>query len=154
LSSAGRRAAARAAAVLTIRHTIHRVCIHEIRLTRSQATVAMTPESFLPLKPERFHMLLTLVDGERHGYAMMRQIAERTGGEVRILPGALYRHLQRMLEEGLIRELDRRKVGGSSDERRRYYAITELGRRVTEAEATRLARLVEYARSKRLVPQE
>lgn len=114
----------------------------------------MTLKSFLPLKPERFQILLTLVDGESHGYAIMQQILERTGGEVRILPGALYRHLRRMLEEGLIRELDRRKVSGSSDERRRYYAVTTLGRRVTEAEATRLARLVDYARSKYLVQQE
>ncbi len=99
-------------------------------------------------------MLLTLVDRESHGYAIMREISEHTGGEVRILPGALYRHLQRMLEEGLIRELDRREIGGSSDERRRYYAITDLGRRVAQAEATRLARLVDYARSKSLAPQE
>ena len=111
----------------------------------------MKPESLLPLKPDVFQILLTLLDGESHGYVIMQQIAERTNGEVRMLPGALYRHLQRMLEDGSIRELDRRKVGDSSDERRRYYAITKFGRRVAEAEATRLARLVDFARSKNLV---
>jgi len=82
---------------------------------------------------------------------IMQDIAERTGGQVQMLPGALYRHLQRMLEAGMIRELDRRKVGYSSDERRRYYAITAFGRRVAEAEAMRLAQLVRYARSKDLI---
>jgi DNA-binding PadR family transcriptional regulator len=111
----------------------------------------MKPESHLPLKPDVFQILLTLLEGESHGYVIMQDIAERTGGEVRMLPGALYRHLQRMLETGMIRELDRRKVADSSDERRRYYAITAFGRRVAEAEATRLAQLVRYARSKDLV---
>ncbi len=111
----------------------------------------MKPESPLPLKPDVFQILLTLLDGECHGYVIMQRIADRTNGEVRMLPGALYRHLQRMLEDGMIRELDRRKLGGSSDERRRYYAITEFGRRAAEAEATRLARLVEFAQSKNLV---
>ncbi len=113
----------------------------------------MKPESLLPLKPDVLQILLTLLDGERHGYLIMQEIAERTDGEVRLLPGALYRHLQRMLEDGLTKELDRRKVEGSSDERRRYYAITKFGRRVAEAETTRLARLVDYARLKKLVPQ-
>lgn len=113
----------------------------------------MKPESLLPLKTAVFQILLTLLDGESHGYVIMQEIAERTDGEVRLLPGALYRHLQRMLEDGLIRELDRRKVTDSSDERRRYYAITAFGRRVAEAEVTRLAKLVDYARTKNLVPQ-
>jgi DNA-binding PadR family transcriptional regulator len=112
----------------------------------------MKPESFLPLKPAVFQILLTLIDGESHGYVIMQEIAARTNGEVQLLPGALYRYLQRMLEDGMIRELDRRKLSDSSDERRRYYAITNLGRRVAEAEVTRLARLVDFARSKNLVP--
>jgi DNA-binding PadR family transcriptional regulator len=111
----------------------------------------MKPESQLPLKPDVFQILLTLLEGESHGYVIMQEIADRTGGEVRMLPGALYRHLERMLESGMIRELDRRKIDDSSDERRRYYAVTSFGRRVAEAEATRLARLVDYARSKDLV---
>lgn len=114
----------------------------------------MKPESLLPLKPSVLQILLTLLDGEMHGYLIMQAIADRTEGEVRLLPGALYRHLQQMLEDGLIREMNRRRVGDSSDERRRYYAITKLGRRVVEAEATRLARLVDYARSKNVVVQE
>jgi len=113
----------------------------------------MKPELLVPLKPNVFQVLLTLLDGESHGYVIMQEIAKRTDGEVRLLPGALYRHLQRMLEDGLIRELDRRKVDDPSDERRRYYAITGFGRRVAEAEVTRLARLVDYAKSKNLVPQ-
>ena len=111
----------------------------------------MKPESLLPLKPDVFQILLTLLDGESHGYVIMREIAERTHGEVRMLPGALYRHLERLLEGGLIRELDRRKIGDSSDERRRYYAITKFGRRVAEAEAARLARLVDFATARNLL---
>lgn len=114
----------------------------------------MKPESMLPLKPAVFQILLTLLDGESHGYLIMQEIATRTDGEVRMLPGALYRYLQRMLEDGLIRELDHRKLADSSDERRRYYTLTSFGRRVAEAEVTRLARLVNYARSKNLVPQQ
>jgi len=113
--------------------------------------LGMKPDALLPLKPDVFQILLTLLEGESHGYVIMQEIAERTGGEVRMLPGALYRHLQRMLEDGVIHELDRRRVDPSSDERRRYYAITRFGRRVAEAEATRLAQLVNYARSKDLV---
>jgi DNA-binding PadR family transcriptional regulator len=111
----------------------------------------MSPDSLLPLKPDVFQILLTLLDGESHGYAIMQHIAERTDGEIRMLPGALYRHLERMLEEGMIEELDRRKVADSNDERRRYYAVTELGRSVAEAEAARLERLVEFARSRNLL---
>ncbi len=114
----------------------------------------MTPESFLPLGPKRFQILLALLDSESHGYAIMREIARRTEDEIRILPGALYRHLNRMLEDGWIRELDRRKMAESVDQRRRYYRITELGRQVAEAEARRLVRLVDHAKSKNLVPQE
>ena len=113
----------------------------------------MTPESLLPLKPAVFQILLTLIDGESHGYVIMQDIAARTDGEVRLLPGALYRHLERMLDDGLIQELDRRKVDDSSDERRRYYAITKFGLQVAEAEVTRLALLVDFARTKNLVPQ-
>jgi DNA-binding PadR family transcriptional regulator len=105
----------------------------------------MDPSSKLPLKPEVFEILLRLIEGECHGYAMMGDIAERTDGEVQMLPGALYRHLKRLLDDGLIEELDRRR--NDRDERRRYYGITAEGRRVAEAEAARLARMVEAARA-------
>lgn len=111
----------------------------------------MNPESLIPLKPDLFQLLLVLLDGEAHGYALMREVAQRTDGGVRILPGALYRHLRRMLELGMIEERDRRPAADAGDERRRYYAITPLGRRVAEVEAVRLAKLVERARAKDLL---
>ena len=114
----------------------------------------MKPEALLPLKPDLFQILLTLLDGENHGYAIMQEIAHRTGGEVRLLPGALYRHLQRLLETGLTRELERRRVTDSSDERRRYYAITDFGRQVAEAEANRLVELVRFAKLRNLLQSE
>ena len=105
----------------------------------------------LPLKSEVFQILLRLLDGESHGYAIMRDVAESTDGEVKMLPGALYRHLKRMLDDGLIEELDRRREDDHHDERRRYYGITPFGRETAEAEAERLARLVEVAREHRLL---
>ena len=114
----------------------------------------MKPEALLPLKPDLFEILLTLLDGENHGYAIMQEIAQRTDGQVRLLPGALYRHLQRLLETGMTRELERRKVTDSSDERRRYYAITDFGRKVADAEAKRLVDLVRFAKSKSLLQSE
>lgn len=105
----------------------------------------MDEADLLPLNPEVFEILLRLIEGECHGYAMMGDIAERTGGEVDMLPGALYRHLKRLLDQGLIEELDWRQYG--KDERRRYYGITDKGRGVAEAEAARLARMVEAARA-------
>lgn len=100
----------------------------------------------LPLKPEVFHILLTLVDGARHGYAIMQEVAERTNGEVKILPGALYRHLDRLNADGVIEE-----VGEGEDTRRRSYRVTPFGRRVAEAETVRLAKLVEAAAGRDLM---
>lgn len=99
----------------------------------------------LPLKPTAFHVLLSLARAERHGYEVIKEVEERTEGEVTILPGALYRFLKRLLDHGLIRELDYRPVPPEEDdERRRYYAITPLGRRVLSAEAARMGRMVEW----------
>ncbi|MCI0432046.1 MAG: PadR family transcriptional regulator [Gemmatimonadetes bacterium] len=100
----------------------------------------------LPLKPEVFHILLVLVEGGRHGYAIMQAVAERTAGEVRILPGALYRHLDRLRHEGVIEE-----TASSDDTRCRSYRVTAFGKLVAEAEAARLARLVEAAVGQNLV---
>ena len=102
--------------------------------------------ALLPLKPEVFHILLALVEEARHGYAIMREVAERTAGEVQILPGALYRHLDRLRSSGVIEE-----IGDGEDSRRRSYRVTSFGRRVAEAEAHRLARLVEAAAGRNLV---
>jgi len=109
------------------------------------------PDSLLPLKATVFQILLSLLDGERHGYVLMQEIADRTGGKLRILPGAMYRFLQRMLEDGLIRESYQRGANVPPHEQRRSYAITKFGRRVAEAEATRLNQLVEYSKSKNLL---
>ena len=108
----------------------------------------------LPLTPAVFHILLALADGERHGYAIMKEVAAQTGGAVRMGPGTLYGSIKRMLAAGLIAEADERPDPELDDERRRYYRLTGLGRRVAEAEAGRLAGLVRVARAKRLGPAE
>ena len=109
------------------------------------------PEAFLPLTPAVFHILLALADGERHGYGIMREIAERTQGTVRMGPGTLYGTIARMLGDGLIAVADERPDPAHDDERRRYYRLTELGRRVASAEALRLEQLVRLAHSKRVL---
>jgi DNA-binding PadR family transcriptional regulator len=103
------------------------------------------------LKPEVFHILLALMDGERHGYAIMHGVAERTDGEINLLPGVLYRHLHRLLDGGLIDELDRRSIPEGTDERRRYYRITDDGIAAARAETLRMAKLVEVAKGKDLL---
>jgi DNA-binding PadR family transcriptional regulator len=109
------------------------------------------PEAMLPLTPAVFHILLALVDGERHGYGIMQEIMERTEGKVRMGPGTLYGSIKRMQAEGLIKESGMRPDPSLDDERRRYYLLTDFGLRVTQAEARRLAQLVNVARSKRLL---
>lgn len=98
-----------------------------------------------------FQILLALADEERHGYAIGREIADRTGGEVQLGPGTLYGSIKRMVASGLIEESDERPDPELDDERRRYYRITALGRRVAAAEARRMERLVAIARAKRLL---
>jgi DNA-binding PadR family transcriptional regulator len=109
------------------------------------------PEAMLPLTPAVFHILLALVDGERHGYGIMQEIMGRTDGKVRMGPGTLYGSIKRMLAEGLIQESGMRPDPSLDDERRRYYRLTDFGLRVTQAEAQRLDQLVSVARSKRLL---
>jgi DNA-binding PadR family transcriptional regulator len=109
------------------------------------------PADLLPLPPSEFQILLALADGERHGYAIMQEIEQRTGGEVRLGPGTLYGSIKRMLAAGLIEESARRPAAARDDERRRYYRVTTLGRRVAAAEARRLEQLVAAARAKRLL---
>jgi DNA-binding PadR family transcriptional regulator len=112
-----------------------------------------SPESMLPLPPATFHILLSLAETDRHGYAIIQDVAARTGGEVTLGPGTLYRTIQRMLEQDLIVEVDA-QPSGSADERRRYYRVTTFGRRVAGAEAGRLASLVRLARASGLIPQK
>ena len=105
----------------------------------------------LPLTPAVFHILLVLADGERHGYAIMQEVAEITNGQMQMGPGTLYGSIKRMLRAGLIEEADERPDPALDDSRRRYYQLTDLGRKVLAAEAERLARLVEEARRKDLL---
>jgi DNA-binding PadR family transcriptional regulator len=107
--------------------------------------------ALLPLPPAFLHILIALGDGERHGYSIMQDVAERTGGRVRMSPGTLYGSIKRMLADGLIEELTSGAAG--ADERRRFYRLTKFGRRVAAAEADRLASLLSQARSSGLVPR-
>jgi DNA-binding PadR family transcriptional regulator len=107
-------------------------------------------DELLPLPPVTFHILVALAGGERHGYAIIQDIAARTDGELKIQAGTLYRSIQRMLEQGLVQETDSRILG--DDERRRYYRLTSFGREVAQAEARRLEQMVRLARRSGLVP--
>ena len=104
-------------------------------------------DSHLPLKTDAFYVLLVLLHGERHGYAIMREASERSGGRVELQAGALYRLLHRMHEDGLVAESQRRPAADADDERRRYYRVTALGRRTIAAEAERMAALAAEARA-------
>ena len=108
-------------------------------------------EALLPLAPAFLHILIALGEGERHGYSIMQDVADRTGGRVRMSPGTLYGSIKRMLGEGLIEELTTGAAG--ADERRRFYRITKFGRRVAAAEADRLTSLLAQARESGLVPK-
>lgn len=109
------------------------------------------PEKLLPLTPAVFHILLALADGERHGYAIMREVAESTGGQLQMGPGTLYGTLKRLLASKLVEESDERPDPALDDERRRYYRLTALGRRVAAAEAERLNQLVRLAQAKQVL---
>ena len=109
------------------------------------------PEELLPLSPAVFHVLLALADAERHGYGIIKEVEARTDGRVRLGPGTLYGSIKRMLEQGLVEESDERPDAELDDERRRYYRLTDFGRRVASAEAERLSGLVKVARAKQLL---
>ena len=109
------------------------------------------PERELPLTPVVFNILLALADGEKHGYAIMQEVEEATDGRMLMGPGTLYGSLDRMTKSGYIEETDRREVAASEDKRRRYYRLSQFGRRVLRAEALRLAQSVRLARSKRVL---
>jgi DNA-binding PadR family transcriptional regulator len=104
-----------------------------------------------PLRPVEFQILLVLSDGDAHGYAIMLEAERRTGGEMRLEPGTLYRALRRLTDAGMITEVGHRPAPEVDDERRRYFALTDRGRAVAVAEAKRLARLVAEARTSRLL---
>lgn len=109
------------------------------------------PESFLPLTPVAFEILLALADGERHGYSIMREVERRSSGTVNLHPGTLYRALARLLESRWIEELDERPDPSTDDERRRYYQLTPRGIAVARAEAERMASQLTAARERKLL---
>ena len=102
-------------------------------------------DALIPLSPAVFHILLSLGAGERHGYALKREIAKRTNGKLKLGPGVLYGSISKMLELGLIEESAERPDPHLDDERRRYYRITSFGRQVARAEATRMRELADMA---------
>lgn len=109
-------------------------------------------DSLLPLPPATFHILMAVAGEDRHGYAIIQDVAIGTGGELKLSAGTLYRSIQRMLEQGLIVETRDRPSPEEDDERRRYYRITALGTAVAKAEARRLTQLVRMARAKGFAP--
>jgi DNA-binding PadR family transcriptional regulator len=111
------------------------------------------PRRFLPLTPAVFHVLLALSAGDRHGYGIIQDVAGATAGDVTLRTGTLYTILKRLLDERLILESGARPGADEDDERRRYYALTPLGRAVVQAEARRLERLVTLARARRMLPK-
>ena len=112
----------------------------------------LKPESRLTLPTAVFHILIALADRDRHGYAIMQDVAERTSGTVQLSAGTLYSSIRRMLEQGLIEELSESPDPTNTDERRRYYRLARFGRRVAAAEVARLNALVQQARATGLVP--
>ncbi len=109
------------------------------------------PDTFLPLTPVAFEILLALADGERHGYSILQEVESRSGGAVSLHAGTLYRALARLLESDLIEELDESPDPSSADERRRYYRLNGRGIAVARAEASRLEGQVSAARTRRLL---
>jgi DNA-binding PadR family transcriptional regulator len=109
-------------------------------------------EHLLPLPEATFHILMAVAEDDRHGYAIIQEVATRTDGVLKLSPGTLYRSIQRMLEQGLIQEAAERPAPELDDERRRYYRISSFGRTVARAEARRLAQLVKLARESGFAP--
>ena len=107
-----------------------------------------SPATLLPLRTNWFHVLLCLADGDRHGYAIMQEVLERTDGKVRLWPATLYGALKRLTDEGLIEERERRAGEPAGDARRRGYRLSPFGRRVLAAEISRLEELLRAARVK------
>ena len=107
-------------------------------------------EAQSPLTPAMFHVLLSLADGDKHGYAILKDVEEQTEGEVQLSTGTLYGIIKRLLADGWITECRHRPADGD-DQRRRYYRLTEEGRTMTAAEARRLEKLIELARGKKLL---
>jgi DNA-binding PadR family transcriptional regulator len=111
------------------------------------------PEDMLPLPSATFHILMAVADEDRHGYAIIQDVAARTGGELKLSAGTLYRSIQRMLDQGLLVETQERPAPELDDERRRYYRITPFGAATARAEVRRLNQLVKLARARGFAPE-
>jgi DNA-binding PadR family transcriptional regulator len=114
---------------------------------------ATSVDALLPLHRDTFHILVSLADRDRHGYAVMQDVRDRTAGALTLSPSSLYAAIRRLLGQGLIEELTERPDPEHDDERRRYYRLTRLGRAVAMAEAKRLERLLLDARATGLLPR-
>jgi DNA-binding PadR family transcriptional regulator len=110
-----------------------------------------SPNDMIPLTPAVFHILLSLADGEKHGYAIMQSVDNLSNGSVKMGPGTLYGSIKRMQKNNLIIETDQRPDPQLDDERRRYYQLTDFGQRVATLEAQRLHKLVNSRQSLRLL---
>ena len=108
-------------------------------------------DTYLPLTPALFQVLLALADGDKHGYAILKEVDERTHGRVRLSTGTLYGIIKRLLQDGLVQEQSRRPPRAEDDERRRYYRLTLRGRKVASAEALRMEEVLATARAKKLI---
>ena len=110
-------------------------------------------DDLLPLTPGMFHVLIALADGEKHGYAIIKEVARRTDGAIRLSAGTLYTLIRRFAQDGVIAEADERPDPALDDERRRYYRLTDFGREVARAEAARMQTSLDMARAKNLIPR-
>ncbi len=111
-------------------------------------------QSFIPIKPQWFHIMLSLAGGEQHGYGIMQDVLERTTGKVHLWPATLYGSIKRLIDADLIEESNARPAPELDDARRRYYRLTKLGKRVLDAECDRLQELVRTIQVKRAMVTE
>jgi len=110
-------------------------------------------DSLTPLTPAVFHILLALADGEKHGYAIMKDVETQTEGRMKMGPGTLYGSIKRMLATGLIQEVGQRPDSELGDERRRYYRLSGVGQEMVSVESRRLEKAVQAARQKQVLPK-
>ncbi len=110
-------------------------------------------DAFVPMNPRDYLILFTLMDGELHGYGIVKEVESRTRGQVLLDPANLYRAIKRLIRDGLLAETERRPLEEAADERRRYYQVTPLGQKVVALEAGRLAELADAARARKLIPE-
>jgi len=116
-------------------------------------TKRRNPDDCLPLTPAMFEVLIALADGEKHGYAVLKEVSRRTDGRVTLSPGTLYAIIRRFVNDGIVAESDERPDAALDDERRRYYRMTDFGRDVAHAEAKRMETALGMARAKSLIPR-